>query len=89
MFTAHSRTHRFLHASLLRGLLAAWLVLAPSASAAQDTAPKKDEEIHLIREYLVEGWRREQAGELDAAIDLYRKALDLSEKNTPANFRRG
>ena len=89
MFTTHSRAHRFLHASLLRGLLAAWLVIAPSASAAQDTAPKMDEEIRLIREYLVEGWRREQAGEIDAAIDLYRKALDLSEKKYPGEFSTG
>lgn len=69
---------------LLRGLLAAWLALA--SASAQDATPKPDEDILRIRECIVEGRRHEDARRLDAAIEAYRKALDISEKKYPFEF---
>jgi CHAT domain-containing protein/tetratricopeptide (TPR) repeat protein len=85
----HSPLRLILHSTFLRGLLAAWLLLVPSAAAAQDAAPKPDEEMVLIRQYLLDGQQREKDGLIDAAIDSYRKALDLSEKKYPEAFATG
>jgi CHAT domain-containing protein/Tfp pilus assembly protein PilF len=81
MFTTHPLARLLLHASLPLVLLAAWLVLAPSAASAQDAQSQSAEITKQIGQYVVDGVKRGAARDFDGATDLYRKAVELAEKN--------
>lgn len=67
--------------SLLRFFIACGLMLLPIAVAAQNSNQPGNEIDLQLKQLFIEGSKREEAGDYDAAIRMFQQALDIAEKN--------